>query len=410
MQLLSQSKVYNEKKAMSLIRTLGVPALKGMRNIVKRDDFVGGLLAPIPKFFGGLQKTYGRGQQGIAALRQGLNSSADDLLKNPLYQRGARNVSRGNTFRERAGYLSGVSSAKPLQYRTGRVLGGLAIGAPLMNLPFTAAEYAGAANADPAFAEEYAKNMAYDRAEERLGQFQNMPFLDRMKAVYDPQSFTQQLQMPEATDLYQAMSDDNLNNPGIMKYLSSFNPFTGGPVDVINQKVRSEMMRNMQPKEASDKQAMQLLLNKATPVLRGMQTAFRRGRMTTKHNYNFAPTRKAPTLPGSSATPIWRAGLNRAAFEVGKSPGQAAFSTAAIGLPAYFLKHHYDQGKNEVYDAAANNAMGMADLQLMDKFNQPGFMGGLGRAGMAIAPGMGSDMILKQIRQSMFPEVNNMGQ
>jgi hypothetical protein len=41
-----------------------------------------------------------------------------------------------------------------------------------------------------------------------------------------------------------------------------------------------------------------------------------------------------------------------------------------------------------------------------DKFNQPGFMGGLGRAGMAIAPGMGSDMILNQIRQSMFPEVN----
>jgi hypothetical protein len=42
----------------------------------------------------------------------------------------------------------------------------------------------------------------------------------------------------------------------------------------------------------------------------------------------------------------------------------------------------------------------------MEKFNQPGFMGGLNRFGMAMAPGMGQEMILKQIRQSMFPEVN----
>jgi hypothetical protein len=42
----------------------------------------------------------------------------------------------------------------------------------------------------------------------------------------------------------------------------------------------------------------------------------------------------------------------------------------------------------------------------LEQFNQPGFMGGLGRAGMTIAPGMMSDMLLNQIRQSMFPEVN----
>lgn len=396
MQLLSQAKNKHFEK-----QAYGAAILKGVQNLASRKGFLGGLAAPIPKLFGGIQKAYGRGQQGVAAVRQGLGSSTDDLLKNPLFQRGSQNVSAGRGLREQAGFRAGLSAPNSLTHRLGRGIGGVALGAPLMLAPSTIAEYAGAASADPAFAEEYAKNMAYDRAEERLGQFQNMPFLDRMKAVYDPQSFTQQLQMPEAENLHQAMADNNLNNPGILKYLSSFNPFMGSTSDVISQKVRSEMMRNMQPKAASEKQAMQLLLNKAMPVLRGMQTAFRRGGMATKYNKNFTPSQKGP---------IWRTGLNRAAYEVGKSPGTAALGLGGAAITPYFLGSSYDSGKNQVYDAAARDAMGMADLQLMNKFNQPGFMGGLGRAGMAIAPGMGSDMILKQIRQSMFPEVNNMGQ
>lgn len=391
LQLISQTNNGMQKQAF----------MKAIGTLAARKGFLGGLAAPIPKLVGGMQKVYGRGQQGVAAVRQGLGSSTDDLLKNPLFQRGSQNVSAGRALREQAGFRAGLSAPNSLTHRLGRGIGGVALGAPLVLAPTTIAEYAGAANADPAFAEEYAKNMAYDRAESRLGQFKNMPFMDRMKAVYDPQSFTSQLQMPEAENLQQAMADNNLNNPGILKYLSSFNPFIGSTSDVISQKVRSEMMRNMQPKEASEKQAMQLLLSKARPVLKGIQTAFRRGGMATKHNYNFAPSQKGP---------IWRTGLNRAAYEVGKSPGTAALGLGGAALTPYFLGSSYDSGKNEVYNAAARDAMGMADLQLNEKFNQPGFMGGLGRAGMAIAPGMGSDMILKQIRQSMFPEVDNMGQ
>lgn len=409
MQLLSQpNNNQSEKQAMSQVA-------KHMGALASRKDFLGGLLAPIPKLFGGMQKIYGRGQQGVAAVRQGLNSSTDDLLKNPAFQRGSQNVAAGKLLREQSGLRSGLKAPNTWKYRTGRGLGAVAIGAPLVNLPFAAAEYAGAANADPELAKEYAKNMAYDRVEERLGQFRNMPFLERAKTIFNPQGFTQQLQMPEATDLYQHMSNNNLNNPGIMKYLASFNPFMGSPSETINQKVRSEMMRYLQPKAASEKQAMSLV-NKAMPVLRGIGTAFRQGRLAanTQHLPQLQPSRlpvsqylsqlQPSSLP--KATPIWRDVLNRASYFTGKNPGTAALSLSPALITPYFLGSSYDAGKNQVYDSAANDAMGMADLGLMEKFNQPGFMGGLGRAGMAIAPGIGSDMILNQIRQSMFPEVN----
>ena len=418
-QLLSQGKASGmEKEALQLLARGGQALLGAARtavprlgNLTARKDFIGGLSAPVTKFVGGLQNIYGRGQQGIAALKQGLGSSVDDLLNNPLYQRGAKNVASGRGLREVAGFRSGLKAPNPMGYRAGRLIGGVAIGAPLMSLPFTAAEYAGAASADPELAKSYAKEMAYERAKDRLNQFQSMPFLDRMKAVYNPQSFTQQLEMPEASDLYQSMSSGNTTSPGVLKYLSSFNPFFGSPSDVINQKVRGQMFNDLNPKSANEKQAMSLI-SKAMPVLRGVGNAFRRGRMATKYDRSFMPRRAV--LPGASGEPMWRTALNRAAYGAGKSPlkalGGAAAGAAGLGIAPYFLKSTYDAGRQSVYDAAANNAMGMADLQMLSKFNQPGFMGGLGRAGMAIAPGIGSDMILNQIRQSMFPQVSNPGQ
>jgi hypothetical protein len=389
LQLISQP--HNLMQKQALIKAIGT--------LAARKGFLGGLAAPIPKLVGGVQKAYGRGQQGVAALRQGLGSSTDDLLKNPLFQRGAQNVSAGKALREQAGLRAGLQAPNTLSHRVGRGLGAAAIGLPLINLPFGAAEYAGAATTDPELVKEYAKNMAYNRVEERLGQFANMPFLDRAKSIFNPQGFTQQFQMPEAENLYEAMSNNDLNNPGIMKYLASFNPFIGSPNDVIRQKVRSEMMQSMQPKEANDKQAMAPILSKAMPILRGINTAFRRGKMTTKYNHNFAPTQKGP---------LWRTGLNRIAYEAGKKPGTAALGVAGTALTPLGLYGSYQDGKQQVYNAAANDAMGLADLHLRETFNQPGFMGGLGRAGMAVAPGMISDMLLNQVRQSMFPAVNQM--
>jgi hypothetical protein len=406
-QLLS-SKLHTdtEKVAMQFLAR-GVNAARAyLPSLAARRDFVGGLAAPVTKFTGGLQRAYGYGQQGVAAMRQGLGSSVDDLMKNPLYQRGAKNIAGGRAMREQSGLLAGLRAPNPWGYRAGRGVGAVAIGAPLFNLPFTAAEYAGASSADPAVAEEYAKNMAYQRAEDRLNQFQNMPFLDRAKAIFNPQSFTQQLQMPEASDLYQSMSDDNIDNPGILKYLSSFNPFLGSAGDVINQKVRSQMFNSLQPKSASEKRANLGL------VLKGLGAAWKAGRGATTSG----AVKGIQALPAQAASrlnvvqgapiPIWEAALQKGVYNAAKSPWGTLGNAATVGLTPYVLKSMYDSGNQSVYDSAANNAMGMTDLQLMNKFNQPGFMGGLGRAGMAIAPGMGRDMILKQIRQSMFPEVN----
>jgi hypothetical protein len=388
-------------------------------------NFARGLGAPVKKLFGGIQKTYGRGQQGVAAVRQGLGSSADDLLKNPLFQRGSQNVAAGKLRREQAGLLSGLKAPNPWSYRVGRGVGAATIGLPLVSVgtdvPGTIAQYAGAANADPALAEEYAKNMAYDRVEERLGQFENTPFLDRAKSIFNPQGFTQQFQMPEAENLYESISNNNLNNPGIMKYLASFNPFTGSPSDVIKQKVRSEMLRAMQAKQAIEKNA------NFGAVIKGLGAAWKAGKGLARSGASGAvkgvkalPASRltAPPIWGAhlqKGTPVWEAALQKGVFNTAKglyAPKTIKQRLAGIGgitataATPFYLKHRYDEGKNNVYDAAANDAMGMADLRLLEQFNQPGFMGGLGRAGMTIAPGMMSDMLLNQIRQSMFPEVN----
>lgn len=422
-QLLSSRKTPEMEKAAWQLLARGGQALLGaartavprLGNLTARKDFIGGLSAPVTKFVGGLQNLYGRGQQGIAALRQGLGSSADDLLKNPLYQRGAKNVASGRGLREAAGFRSGLKAPNPMGYRAGRLVGGVAVGAPLISLPFTAAEYAGAASADPELAKNYAKEMAYERAKDRLQQFQSMPFLDRMKAVYNPQSFTQQLEMPEASDLYQSMSSGNTTSPGVLKYLSSFNPFLGSPSDVINQKVRGEMFDALNPKSANEKQAMSLI-SKAIPVLKGLGAAWKAGRGVGTRGavkgvqaLPAAGVSRLNEIKGAPISILERA-LQKGVYTAAKSPFKTLGGVAGAASLPYALKNTYDTGRQSVYDAAANNAMGMADLQMLSKFNQPGFMGGLGRAGMAIMPGIGSDMILNQIRQSMFPQVSNPGQ
>lgn len=430
-QLLSTRKTPEMEKAAWQLLARGASALRPMLgsaagaatktmgsrlgDLAARRDFLGGLTAPVTKFVGGLQNVYGRGQQGIAALRQGLGSSADDLLNNPLYQRGAKNVSAGKNLREQSAFFSGMKAPNPIGYRAGRLIGGVAIGAPVMYLPFTAAEYAGAASADPELAKNYAKELAYERAKDRLNQFQSMPFLDRLRAVYNPQSFTQQLEMPEASDLYQSMSSGNTASPGVLKYLASFNPFLGSPSDVINQKVRGEMLNALNPKSANEKQAMSLI-SKAIPVLKGLGAAWKAGRGVGTRGavkgVQALPAAGVSRLNEIKGAPIsiLEHALQKGVYTAAKSPLKTLGAAAGAGSIPYVLKSTYDTGRQSVYDAAANNAMGMADLQMINKFNQPGFMGGLGRAGMAIAPGIGSDMILNRIRQSMFPQVSNPGQ
>lgn len=366
-----------------------------MTDLAKRRDFLGGLLAPVPKLYGGLQRALGYGQRGVVGLKSEADATLKQLSKDPLFREGRKNIAQGGRLRRQSGLLKGITDkTNPWQYRVGRGLGAVAIGAPLFNLPFNAAEYLGAAAADPAVAEEYAKNRAYLHAQERLQDFANLPFLERLQTTWNPERYAQQVLQtaPEANDLYENIANQNINNPGILKYLASFNPFLGSPESVINQKIRSQMLHNLGTKQASAADFFKNILKPAFQYGRNI----RLGR-PTGIPYNVVK-------PSFKNLPWWQNYAGKIAQRAGKHPvitGLAGLGSIAI---PYGIYDSYQSGKQNVYDSAANNAIGLADLGLMEKFNQPGFMSGLGRLGMAVAPGMGSDMILKQIRQSMFPE------
>jgi hypothetical protein len=409
MQLLSQSKnTQTEKQAlMKFIAGAGDDISKGIYNLSKRDDFVGGLAGPVVNAFGGLKKLVGRGRQ-MPALYKDPKATRDVLMKDKLFAQGAKDIRRGEALRTRAGIDNIFNADKSVGYRVGRGVGAVGIGAPIVLAPLTLSSYLGAANADPQLAQEYAKNMAYDRVEDRLNQFSKMPFLDRIQSAWNPEKFSENLQSPEAIDINENLASNNINNPGILKYLSSFNPFLSSPDDVIRQRIRSEVLRNMQGnKSASDstKQAniLSQLFNKVLKPAYNLGKQYRGlpdGTKLPKAIRNYTGTPGKTYLENMA---------ERYAMNLGKNPVMTSLGTLGAAYTAslpFGMYDSYQAGKNQVYNDAANTAMGLADLGIMEKFNQPGFMGGLNRFGMAIAPGIGKDMILNQIRQSMFPEVN----
>jgi hypothetical protein len=398
MQLLSQSKnTQFEKRAFGAIA-------KGIGGLAKRQDFIGGLAAPLVKAYGGVQRAVGYGKQ-LPAVFKNPGATRTALRKDKLFASGTKSIQAGNKLRQQAALGKILDSKNPLSYRLGRGVGAATIGAPIAMAPFTVPTYLGAASADPELAKEYAKNVAYQRVEDRLNQFAEMPFLDRIQTVMSPEKFTQNFESPAATSLYENMASNDINNPGILKYLSSFNPFISSPESILNQKVRSEILRYAQGNKSAS------VLTKQANMLRQLFTK------VLKPAYNFgkqtrglAPGAKLPKnvkpydpLKGKS----YLEGLaGNYALSAGKNPVLTSLGTLGVGYMPFGMYGSYQGGKQQVYDTAAETAEGMADLGVMEKFNQPGFMGGLGRAGMAIAPGMGRDMILNQIRQSMFPEVN----
>jgi hypothetical protein len=399
MQLLSQYKnTETEKKAMA--GRIG----NAMKQLSKGDDFLSGLAGPVVNFYGGLKRLAGYGKQ-LPAIYKDPNAAKSVLMKDPNFARGIKDVRRGAMLRSRAGIENIFNPNKSVGYRVGRGVGAVGIGAPIALAPFTVASYLGAGSADPQLAQEYAKNVAYERMRERLNQFSEMPFLDRIQTAWNPEKFTEKLRSPEAADLYENMSTNNINNPGIMKYLTGFNPFISSPNDVITQKVRSEVLRNMQGNKSASfvtKQAnpLQQLFTKVLQPAYAMGKQFRglsAGTKLPKSIRSFTGT------PGQS----YLEGLaGRYAMNLGKNPILTPLATAGAAYLPFGIYGSYQGGKNQVYEDAARTAEGLADLGFMEKFNQPGFMSGVNRFGMAIAPGLGKDLILNQIRQSMFPEVN----
>lgn len=409
MQLLSQSKnTQTEKQAlMKLISGAGDDISKGIYNLSKRDDFVGGLAGPVVSAFGGLKKLVGRGRQ-MPAMYKDPKANRDVLMQDKLFAQGVKDMRRGQALRDRSNIGNIFNSDKSVGYRVGRGVGAASVGVPLALAPFTLSSYLGAANVDPEVAQEYAKNMAYDRVENRLNQFSEMPFLDRIQSVWKPENFSENFRSPEAVDLYENLSSNNINNPGILKYLAGFNPFFSSPDEAIRQKTRSEALRTTQGNKFANYSTKQA--NMLSQIFsKVLKPAYNLGKQYRGIDTKLLP-KSIKTYTGTRGNSYLENIAERYAMNLGKNPIMTPLATlGAVGTP-YGMYSSYQSGKDQVYDEAANTAMGLADLQLMEKFNQPGFMGGLGRAGMAIAPGIGSDMILNQIRQSMFPTVSNSGQ
>jgi hypothetical protein len=400
MRLLSQSKnIQFEKRAFGAVA-------KGIGSLAKRQDFVGGLLAPLVKTYGGAQRAIGYGKQLPAAFKNP-NATRNVLKKDKLFSEGAKNIQKGNQLRDQASLKKVLDPTNPLSYRLGRGLGAATIGAPIAVAPFTVPRYLGAASADPEVAKEYAKNVAYQRVQDRLKQFSGMSFLDRIQTAWSPERFTQNLESPEASSVYANLANNDVNNPGILKYLASFNPFMGSPESIINQKIRSEILRNVQGnKEASVLTKKTAYAGAAKFLNKVLKPAYNFGKKTRGLAPGAKLPRKVKPYDPFKGKSYFEGLAGNYALNMGKHPVLTPLTTLGTAYLPFGMAGSYQDGKQQVYDQAAETAAGLADLGFMEKFNQPGFMGGLGRTGMAVAPGMVSDMLLNQVRQSMFPEVN----
>ena len=387
-------------------------AVSALGKQVAKKTFTSGLLAPIHKALGGVQKTLGYGQKGLAYAKN-LNkplSEMDDASK-ALLEKGRANIAAGGEARALSGFRSGLkgqadvegvrapfSAENPLSFRAGRLLGGIGIGAPIMAAPFTAAEYLGGATTSNDKIENIAKSEALKRIQQRTQEYADTPFLDRLKTIFSPQDYTAKMleSSPEALDLYDA-SQRGINNPGIMKYIMSFNPFLGSADSVMREKVRSEILRQMgQNKQANVGVAAKGGLNLAKNII---SKAWQGGRAATKNVGDLA-SKELPAL--ATDAPVWQNLLNKGIYGIAKSPGSAALGAAGIAAPVYLVGSSFGAGRDAVYDQAAQDARALADLQFAGNFGQEGFGAGLMRTIAALAPGLMQNYVNSKATNEMY--------
>lgn len=373
---------------------------KTLPGLAARKDFVGGLTAPIVRAFGRGQKLLGNIQKTVPQIKN-LNKPLAESIDTPMYQKGLQNIEAGSVLRNqtRLGKLFSKNPDIPLSYRLGRGLGTLGIGAPLAYAPFNLAEYAGAANADIEGATAMGKQTAADRIKERTEQFSNMSFLDRLQSVWNPEKFTNQIyeDAPELQDLAYSAKNNKLQNPGIMSYLASLNPFLlSQPSDVIRQKTRAALVSLMKEKgidltkmssfntKAADWRTS--AIGKGISGLRSViSPAWSAGRTANKALKAKIPNAVTSFIPNTSHTPLQNF-LSESTFNAAKKPLSTlgkGFLAAGTPMGVYYS---YNAGRESVEDQVRQDSAALADMQAINLFNTPGFTGGLGRLLAALAP------------------------
>jgi hypothetical protein len=126
-----------------------------------------------------------------------------------------------------------------------------------------------------------------------------------------------------------------------------------------------------------------------------------KGLTSTGRSTSF-PT-NALTIPGRMPAPPpgnhpLNALLARGAYQVGRNPGTSAMAAGGMALMPAFMASEYKGGKNQVFDQAAQNARGMADMQFAHQYSNTN---PLMRWGAALMPGMAQKYVQKQMSGMM---------
>lgn len=371
-------------------------------------QFFSGLAGPGKKLLGGAQILKGKAQQAAATIA-GLNRPAQAVVNSPMYQSGMQSVLKGKDLRE-AGSLSKVYEAGvPFAERVGRVAGTVAYGAPIALAPFSAAKYMGAANVDPKQVENYARYVAAEQGKGRVEQLYGLSPEQRQEVFQQPGEYLQNVEAPQAVDLYQGAKTKGLEGPSALRGLSGLwtIPFVTPSADrVIREKTRSEMLNRLPEevksqvpqiyKDAIKSSSMRkLAAGWAKGLFKGIADAARTGYTTGRQGVTSALTEQSTRSMGRQLgrnvveNVASAAGKNvkeiadyaqqfkqRPVYSTVTAPWSAAKAvvTKAPALTAlatpHFLNEAYRAGADSVFQQAGQDSQALADLIFANKLRE----------------------------------------
>lgn len=362
--------------------------------------FGSGLLkAPVMKTFGGLRKAFGFGQQAIG----GMTNNAG------LMARGAQNMRKGTQLRNIYGIKTQMRRG-PMMQRIGRGLAVPTVGAGIYYMPNTAAEYMGAGSVDPNAAAGHSMAAAQDRVNQRMQEFGNLGFMDRMRAAYNPEEYTNNMLGNSAE--YNDLASYN-SNPGFMSYVAPFISGLHSASDPIRSKVNYNVIQGFN-KQANYFNLVKGLAPTIMPRLQGVwqnvvRPAWQHGRDAAKWIKNVPKGNKAwasavksdISNQANTATAIMsprQKMLYNATSYAAKNPMGTAANVVGGALPVGLVLHGYGAGREGVYDQAASAGRGMADAQFAQQFQDTNpFL----RFGAAFAPGLATHMVNQNVAGMM---------
>ena len=354
--------------------------------------FLKGLLAPVTKLRGGAKILTGRAQQGISAAKN-ITQPATAVRQLPAFQQGTKNVAEGQAMREGAALNRIWAPGVPLAERAGRVIGTAGLGVPIASAPFTAAQYIGALNTDPAAAQQAAQAAAQQRVKDRIDQYGAGSVDQVIQALDTPEEYTKNLVMPEAKSLIKGVNAGAYKGPPVTDYLKSILfPISFGQApsasQVIRQQARSQFL-NKVPEDVIPPQLKSGHEKKAYNLLKSLAKGYTIGRNVTR-----AIPKPLPTVPLNPNQTLIGEAANKGFESVGYNLGRVSgglitepikttgkiiskgvvkpLSTAAVAasIPAG-LKRMYDSGQADVMKQVKQDAAGMADLAWKNEFERP---------------------------------------